>query len=172
MKIEPKLKYKILQKIDNDYLLKISKNDQYRINRALEIILSGLKPSTLSLTNGILQKGLETKGFFLDIERKLLYEKINKRVEEMLKNGMIEETKVILKKYGKDCSALKSIGYNYVIDFLEGKITFNQLFESISQAHRNYAKKQITWFRNTFSFLLLKLSQEEILKQFKKYDFL
>ena len=164
--LEVEQKIRILEKLDFSFLSKISKNDIYRVNRAVELLLSGLKPSTLAPKNGLLDlEGVCISGFFIDIEREKLYERINNRVVKMVEGGMIEETKFILEKYGPSCPALKAIGYNYVIDFLNLKIKKLDLINLISKSHRNYAKKQITWFRNGFESILKKLPKQEIKTQ-------
>lgn len=139
-----------LEEIDIEASKKLSPNDEYRVFRALEVNLSGVKWSTLKNeeSEGILKKQkVEVTGFFLEEDRKTLYERINFRAERMIQNGMIDETKMILKKYGPDCPALNTLGYNFTLEFIRGKLDIESLRENLKKSHRNYAKKQITWFR-------------------------
>jgi len=78
--------------------------------------------------------------------RELLYERINKRCEKMLQQGLIEEVRKLYEKYG-ECQPMRAIGYKEVLPYLKGEITEEQMKELISQHTRNYAKRQLTWFR-------------------------
>lgn len=76
-----------------------------------------------------------------------LEESIDKRVEQMFKDGLIKETQKLVKKYGKDIEPLRGMGYKEVIDYLDGKITLGEAKKLIKTAHRQYAKRQETWFK-------------------------
>lgn len=157
-------RWALLEEIDSEAQRKLSQNDEYRIFRALEVNLSGVKWSELKNeeSEGLLKRNdIEVTGFFLDEDRKQLYERINKRADEMIKNGMIEETKMILEKYGEDCPALNTLGYNFTLEFIRGKLDIESLRENLKKSHRNYAKKQITWFRKEK--ILLPISKENAL---------
>lgn len=140
----------ILKKIDPKATEILSKNDEYRLRRALEVNFSGTVWSQLSFEprSGIYSdSNLEIIGFFLDWNRDELYNRINKRSKFMIESGMIEETEFVLKKFGKDCPALNSLGYNFALEFIHGSINLEQFYDRLSQSHRNYAKKQVTWFK-------------------------
>lgn len=84
----------------------------------------------------------------LNMNRKKLYDKINKRVDYMINNGLVDEVKSILNMgYDKDLVSLKGIGYKEIIMYLEGDITLEAAIDKIKQGSRNYAKRQLTWFR-------------------------
>jgi tRNA dimethylallyltransferase len=155
---------------------RISPNDFYRYRRALEISRLGSRWSELNgETNGgyIRAKRPNVLGFFLDWDRRILYDRINKRAKEILL-GMSKEAEEISLRYGRDCPGLKSLGYNFALDFLDGKISLETFYEGIAKAHRNYAKKQITWFRKeplvqsaTWDFARETLLDVQLLKKYK-----
>ncbi len=168
-KMSKEEKWILLEKIDAEATQKLFKNDDYRISRALEVNLSGVKWSHLKneSSEGILhRKDIDVTGFFLDDDRQVLYERINKRAVEMLENGMLEETKVVLEKYGENCPALNTLGYNFTLEFIRGKSDIERLRENLKKSHRNYAKKQITWFRKEN--ILKPISKESALDYLKK----
>jgi len=82
----------------------------------------------------------------LNMPRELLYERINKRCEKMLQQGLIEEVRKLYEKYG-ECQPMRAIGYKEVLPYLKGEITEEQMKELISQHTRNYAKRQLTFMR-------------------------
>ncbi len=163
---------KILKEKDPDALSGIDESDSYRVRRILEVILSGEKWSEVSkvTVGGFLSDfpSLQVKGFWIDWPREVLYKRINERALLLVKNGMLEETKFVLEMYGKDCPGLGSLGYNFALDFLFGKIENNSFIDGLAQSHRNYAKRQVTWFRNDP--LLVSAAWTEILAEFKKIE--
>ncbi len=147
-----KEKWETLQELDEKSAKSIHPNDEYRISRALEVTLSGRKWSEVSETKeiGFLEKyNPKIFGYYLKRERNELYERINKRAIQMFENGIEEETKLVIEKFGKDCPALETLGYSFVIQYLNGEISKSTALEQFSRAHRNYAKRQVTWFKNT-----------------------
>lgn len=139
-----------LRELDEPAFLAISENDFYRYRRALEVNLMGVKWSSANqdTVGGYLQAHPEilVRGFFLDWDRAILYDRINQRVRDILP-GLLAEAKEISRLYGRTCPGLQSLGYNFALDFLDGKITVDSFTEGVAKAHRNYAKRQITWFR-------------------------
>jgi tRNA dimethylallyltransferase len=83
----------------------------------------------------------------LDPDRLALYERINRRAQAMFGAGLIDETHHLLEKYGDASSTFSSLGYRQAVQFLRGELTREQALEAAQQAHRNYAKRQMTWFR-------------------------
>ena len=79
------------------------------------------------------------------MDRSLLYERINQRVDQMIKAGLLNEVKSVLKY--KDQNALKTVGYRELFNYLEGKLTFEEAVEKIKVNSRRYAKRQLTWFK-------------------------
>ncbi len=134
--------YKMLLDLDKSMALKIDKNNKLRIIRALEIIkFGGEKNISSSITAN------DYKIFALNMDRKLLYERINQRVIKMIDNGLIEEVKKILVNYDKNIPPLRAIGYKEVIEYLDGSISKDKMIELIQQHSRNYAKRQLTFLK-------------------------
>lgn len=141
-------KIETLKSLDPERFQEIHTNDDYRLDRALEIALIGEKWHSRHPTGGYLQKsGIEWTGFYLDGSREELYKRINLRSEKMIESGLLEETKAVMEEHGEFCPALNSLGYNFAVENIKGKITLECLKEKFSQSHRNYAKRQITWFK-------------------------
>ena len=124
---------------------KIDLKNPRKVIRCLEVYFSTKKPISLFLNKKLEEKEFEILYFFLNQERKLLYEKINNRVEKMISNGLQNEVrKVILQK---DRKPLQTIGYKEFFDFFEKKQSLEKTISLIKQNTRRYAKRQITWFK-------------------------
>jgi tRNA dimethylallyltransferase len=162
----------IIKEKDILALQNIGESDIYRIRRILEVVLSGTSWSDISqvTVGGFLKEhpGLVVRGYWLDWNRDELYARINERVLDLLTNGMIEETKIVLEKYGETCPGLGSLGYNFALDFLHGNIDTNSFIERLAQSHRNYAKRQVTWFRKDP--LLLPATWKQVFDEFKNIE--
>jgi tRNA dimethylallyltransferase len=83
----------------------------------------------------------------LDPQRAGLYQRINARVKEMFEAGLVQETQQLLSKYGDTARPLSSIGYKQVVQLINGQLDLPAAVAALQQAHRNYAKRQMTWFR-------------------------
>ena len=92
-------------------------------------------------------KGFHTLRLGLNPGRAALYQRINQRAQQMFDSGLLEETGNMLKKYGDAARALSSLGYKQAVQLLRGEIDRDTAVQAAQQAHRNYAKRQITWFR-------------------------
>ncbi|WP_167882144.1 tRNA (adenosine(37)-N6)-dimethylallyltransferase MiaA [Leptospira semungkisensis] len=140
-----------LKRLDPKALLKIFPNDNYRYGRALEVNLMGTVWSELKLEEGggvISSRNLKIQGaYFLDLDRKELYSRIDARARQMIEAGMAKEAEKVAEKYGEDCPGLQSLGYNFALENIKGTSNLETFFGNLSQSHRNYAKRQITWFR-------------------------
>jgi tRNA dimethylallyltransferase len=142
--------------IDKERALELHENDRMRVQRALQwYIQTGMLSSDAfrrQKEEKIKGTGQQCQAFILVIapERSLLYQRINQRTTIMLQNGLIEETKSIIAKYGeKNTYPLQSIGYTQVCSFLNGKIqSLEELRETIAKMTRRYAKRQMTFWRN------------------------
>ena len=139
----------ILSRVDLDSSKTISQNDRKRIIRALEVLK--VTGKTMSDHNKNFRKEVDKYNLSmvcLNMDREKLYDRINKRVDIMIEEGLIDEVKNILNKgYSKELVSLKGIGYKEIIMSLEGEISLDEAIEKIKQASRNYAKRQLTWFR-------------------------
>lgn len=141
--------YEKLLNIDYEYAKKISRNDLKRIVRALEVFeITGMKISSLhkSLTK---PSRFRLYSFLILPKRELLYSNIDSRVDKMIQKGLIEEVRYIVDKYGVDIYPLSSIGYKEVVEYLKGDISFDRMLYLIKRNTRNFAKRQITLFKNT-----------------------
>ncbi|NLY45249.1 MAG: tRNA (adenosine(37)-N6)-dimethylallyltransferase MiaA [Tissierella sp.] len=138
-----------LAKIDIKSSANISINDRKRIIRALEIYK--VTGKTMSEHNENFRKEVDKYNLAmvcLNMDRSKLYDRINRRVDIMIEEGLVDEVENILAKgYHKDLVSLKGIGYKEIIMYLEGDITLEDAIEKIKQGSRNYAKRQLTWFR-------------------------
>ncbi|MCD6422839.1 MAG: tRNA (adenosine(37)-N6)-dimethylallyltransferase MiaA, partial [Elusimicrobia bacterium] len=136
-----------LRKIDKKIYEKIDKKNPRRIIRAVEIYhLTGLPPSQAFEKKKI--SGRKFEIFFLSYPRKILYEKIDRRVDEMIEKGLVNEVKNILSKgISPEAPAFKSVGYAEILEFLEGKISLDEAIKKIKFRTHNLARKQIIWWR-------------------------
>ena len=140
--------YKKALEIDPKAMEKISQNDSKRIMRVLEIYKATGKNKTEQEAESRLKEiPYDYKVFALTMDRDKLYERINKRVDIMIENGLIDEVKNLLEKYSEFPTAMQGLGYKEVRDYLQEKITKDEMIEKIKQESRNYAKRQLTWFR-------------------------
>ena len=188
--------YKKAKEIDEKAAEMISSTDKKRIFRILEIYYitnmqktkidekrrKNNKNTSKSNSNSNTKNNvsnsddnIEYKLFYIDIERELLYDRINKRVDIMLDLGLIEETKktiTIIAKNKKvkeeeilndysNITALQAIGYREVISYLKDELTFDEMKEKIKQNTRRYAKKQITWFKKNNKIILDRTKNDE-----------
>jgi len=138
--------YNKLSELDPEYAKTLHPNNVQYVIRALEIKLLTWK----SKSEFIKEKIPKYEILFLtpyDWNREVLYDRINKRVDLMFEQWLLEEVKNLLKKYKKTDFWLKTIWYAEVIEFLDWKITLEEAKEKIKQNSRNYAKRQLTWFR-------------------------
>ena len=140
--------YKMALEIDPVAMKKISSNDRKRIIRVLEIYKSTGKTKTEqekeSRKNPV---EYNYKIFAINRDREDLYQRINKRVDIMIEEGLIEEVNTILENYKKFPTAMQGLGYKEVVDYLNGKYTKEEMIEKIKMETRRYAKRQLTWFR-------------------------
>lgn len=140
--------YEMAEKIDREAAKKISVNDKKRIFRILEIYHSTGKTKTqLEIESRKNGPEFDYILFGITMDREKLYERINKRVDIMIKKGLIEEVKQILEKYSEFPTAMQGLGYKEVVEYLRGKFSKDEMIEKIKMETRRYAKRQLTWFR-------------------------
>jgi tRNA dimethylallyltransferase len=138
----------VLQRLDRAAAEKIHANDTAKLIRAIEVCLT----SREKMTDMWQQSREPLRGFRilrlgLDPDRQALYERINRRAQRMFAEGLVEETKNLLEKYGPQAGPLGSLGYKQAAQFLRGQLTYQDSVTAAQQGHRNYAKRQMTWFR-------------------------
>lgn len=139
--------HNILKEKDYESSQKIHPNDTKKVIRALEIYeVSGKKKSELLQNQQ--QNRYSYKMYCLNLDRQILYDRINKRADEMINNGLIDEVRQQLKN-GADVNsqAMQGIGYKETIHYLNGLISKDEMINMIKQQTRNYAKRQITYFK-------------------------
>lgn len=140
--------YKEAEKIDPQAMEKISQNDKKRILRVLEIYKATGKNKTEqeieSRKNGV---KYDYKVFAINWDREKLYERINKRVDIMIEQGLIQEVEQLLKKYNEFPTAMQGLGYKEVVEYLQGVTSKEEMVEKLKMETRRYAKRQITWFK-------------------------
>lgn len=140
--------YNEANKIDPEAMKKISMNDKKRIFRVLEIYKATGKTKTeQEIESRQKENPYDYYVFAIDMDRKKLYERINKRVDIMLETGLIEEVKRVTKTYEDLPTAIQGLGYKEVIQYLKGSYSYNEMVEKIKIETRHYAKRQLTWFR-------------------------
>ena len=141
--------HRILRRLDRAAAERIHANDTPKLIRAIEVCLT----SRQKMTELWQRQGRDTLHGFrilrlgLDPDRQALYERVNRRAQQMFDAGLVEETKGLLEGYGDGVSPLSSLGYKQAVQFLRGELTREQALQAAQQAHRNYAKRQMTWFR-------------------------
>lgn len=134
-------------KIDENAMQKISPNDKKRILRVLELYHQTGKTKTQIDLESRKEPEYDYKLFSINMDRQILYDRINKRVDVMLEKGLVEEVDNICKKYEKFPTAMQGLGYKEVVEYLEEKASYEEMVEKIKTESRRYAKRQLTWFR-------------------------
>ena len=140
--------YQELMQIDFEAAMRIPRQNKNRIIRALEAYYVSGRTITSLQNETLPQPRLDVSIVGLQWDRKELYARINDRVDEMMKDGFVDEVRALLKAgYAPSLPSLNTVGYKEVIAHLNGVITENSMMELIQQHTRNYAKRQLTWFR-------------------------
>jgi tRNA dimethylallyltransferase len=140
--------HKLLRRLDPRAAQTIHANDAPKVVRALEVSISARSPMT-----GLWKQGRDPlQGFRilrvgLNPDRETLYQRINQRAREMFSAGLLEETRMLIERYGSSVWPLNSLGYKQAMQHLRGELSFEQAIVAAQQGHRNYAKRQMTWFR-------------------------
>ena len=160
--------YEKLLELDPEAAEKIHKNNKKRVERAVEVcLITGKKFSVLSKEN-VKNNNYDFLKVCLTRDREILYERIDKRVDIMMSEGLLDEVTALYKKYdGEILRKINIIGYTQIIDYLEGRISLESAVDFIKRDSRHYAKRQMTWFNNDSGYLwfdLEKQSENEILK--------
>jgi tRNA dimethylallyltransferase len=150
----PKYLHRILVRLDRAAAEKIHANDMSKLIRAIEVCLTSREKGSRQKMSELWQKqgrdplrGFRILRLGLDPEREALYERINQRARRMFDSGLVEETQALVQKYGADPRPLASLGYKQAAQFLRGELSREPAIAVAQQAHRNYAKRQMTWFR-------------------------
>ena len=137
--------YEILSSLDPQTALEIDPNDCKKLIRAIEIVKLTGKP--LSKSRGRKEPEYDVEWLGLNYPREELYDRINRRVDLMMENGLVEETEKLLEKHGRINNILYTIGYQEMVSYLDGILTLDEAVDKLKQNTRRYAKRQLTWFR-------------------------
>ncbi len=145
-KIDADILHEMLEEIDPISAKKIHFNNKVKIIRAIEVCKKLEKPHSEVAGKKEPEFNVEWIGLnFADRDK--LYEKINLRVDKMVEKGLIAETERLLKKHGRINNFINTIGYQEILKYLDGKLSINEAVSEIKKNTRNYAKRQLTWFR-------------------------
>jgi tRNA dimethylallyltransferase len=140
--------HRLLRRLDPGAATKIHSNDTPKLIRAIEVCLASRKEMSEMLKEGRNPlQGFHILRLGLNPDRAALYKRINQRALQMFDSGLVEETRSMLEKYGDSASPLSSLGYKQAVQLLRGEIDRDAAIQAAQQAHRKYAKRQMTWFR-------------------------
>lgn len=140
--------YEEANQIDEQAMKRISPNDQKRILRVLEVYhQTGKTKTEQEVMSRQKEVPYDYQVYALTMPREQLYDRINKRVDIMLEQGLVEEVKKILETYPEFPTAMQALGYKEIKEYLEGNVEKEEAIETIKQETRRYAKRQLTWFR-------------------------
>ena len=151
-----------LEKIDPESGKRIHPNNIKRVIRALEIYYQTGKTMTQQNELSKLTESPYTyKMFALSSDRELIYERINKRVDVMVDDGLFDEVSSLLNAgITRDMQSMQAIGYKEIVSFFEGALTKDEAIEAVKQNSRRYAKRQLTWFRRDERYLWLDIAKD------------
>lgn len=135
---------KRLQTLDPVYFREMDRKNPKRLLRALEVCLATGRPYSSLRTGTPVQRPFRIRKIGLQTGRQELYDRINRRVDRMMEEGLLEEVRSLLPC--KDMNALNTVGYKELFAFLEGRCSLEEAVESIKTNTRRYAKRQLTWF--------------------------
>jgi len=158
--------YERLEKLDSKAAKRIHPNDEKRIIRSLEVLQNEggggrsynfLKP----------RDGYDFRLFGFNYPREVLYDRINRRVDVMMEQGLVDEVKTLYERYGDTPVALKAIGYKEIIAHIKGEISIEESVRLIKQNSRHFAKRQITWFKRDKRIVWLNPEEKNCFKNLK-----
>ena len=140
--------YERLSRLDPETANRLHPNDTYRILRALEVIEATGQPiSKHHKKHAFFDRPFESLKIGLNLDRTLLYERINRRVDAMISAGFLDEVKSLKARgYSANLKPMQSIGYRHMTDYIEGRLNWAECVRTMKRDHRRYAKRQLTWF--------------------------
>ena len=136
---------KEVERLDPEFYKVVDQNNHKRLQRALEVCLATGKTYSSQRSNKRKSRPFKISKFVLNMDRELLYDRINKRVDLMMEMGLLEEVKSLLPF--RDLNALKTVGYTELFRYLDGDISLQQAVVDIKTNSRRYSKRQVTWFK-------------------------
>lgn len=137
-----------LEKIDPESAANISPNDRTRVIRALEIHhLTGMRASEFRKQHGFGERRYDALKIGLTVDRAELYRRIDERVDDMIRKGLVDEVRILLSKYPSDCQPFSAVGYREIVAHIKGECSLDEATRLTKQNSRHFAKRQMTWFR-------------------------
>jgi tRNA dimethylallyltransferase len=163
-----------LQEVDPEAAERIHPNNLKRVIRALEVYHMTGKPFSSFADKGIINPKYEVSYYYLNRKREELYSSIDIRVLKMLEEGLVDEVRMLRERgLTKEHQSMQGIGYKEVLDYLDGMKSYDEMVEEIQRHSRNYAKRQLTWFRRKSLAVEIDrdvMSSEEILNLIKSME--
>ncbi len=161
--------YQKLWEVDPEWARVIKPRDKQRILRGLEVYEIAGKPLTTMIKNGKPKPKYQPYYIGLYLDRAELYKRINDRFDSMVKSGLVDEVVSILKMgYTPDCNGLRTIGYKEIVAFIQGKLTLPEAINKAKQHTRNFAKRQITWFKRIPEIKWFKTDEKDIVENIQQ----
>ena len=139
--------------LDPDYYAQVNHNDHKRMIRAVEVSLQMKKPYSQCLHQPRKQRNFKIEKNYLNRPREVLFDRIGRRVDAMMEQGLLEEARQLLPY--RHLNALNTVGYKELFDYFDGKCSLEQAVEDIKTHTRRYAKRQLTWFKRDYTEILL-----------------
>lgn len=167
--------YEKLKNIDFEYAENIHYNNVKRVIRAIEFYMqTGCKLSEHNKNEHLKESPYNTAFFVLNMDRQKLYERINLRVDIMLKNGLVNEVKKLLDMgYSPDLVSMQGLGYKEMIPYIKGEISLDEAAEEIKKGTRHFAKRQLTWFKHQANGVWIDTTgKDSVYTAEKMYDYL
>lgn len=155
MKRDPDSLYNELLKVDYDSAQGIHKNNKKRVVRALELYYSGISKTRQNINSRKRESPYDVLYFVIDYDnRQFLYDRINSRVDKMVRLGLEQEARKVLNNSTGTCA--QAIGHKELLPYINGECTLDTALDNLKQKTRNYAKRQITWFKKRENAVVLK----------------
>ncbi len=148
-----------VEKVDPEYFQIVDKQNPRRLQRALEVFYQTGKPYSTFRQKNVVERDFDIIKLAILWDRDKLIERINKRVEMMMEQGLLDEVKSVYPK--RYLNSLNTVGYKELFDYLDGKCTLEQAVEQIKISTRQYAKRQMTWLRKNSDYKWFKIEQTE-----------
>ena len=155
----------LLAKKDPEYAQKVDLQNPHRLIRALSVQEASGRPFSSFLTVSKPQRPFQLLYFWLEVDRALLYQRINERVDVMMKQGLLEEAKNLY--HNKNLIALQTVGYQELFEYLDGHLTLVEAVDKIKQNTRRYAKRQITWRRSQSHWININTQEPDYIGQIR-----
>ncbi|MCT4799112.1 tRNA (adenosine(37)-N6)-dimethylallyltransferase MiaA [Exiguobacterium profundum] len=156
-----------LVQLDPERAATIHPNNVRRVVRALEVAMQGDTQTTDSTPS----EHYDYRLFVLHADREILYDRINQRVDTMMEAGLVEEVKRLLAQGYRDTQAMRAIGYKEMIPFIDGKMSKEKATDLLKQHTRQFAKRQLTWFRHQFDGIWVDMGRKSFELSYKNiYD--